>query len=223
MLPSSGIGERVILNAYINSVLFSPISQHPEVSWKFLRKIECLINVENFFFNQISRSTNRFLTLGIALTFRSSVGRSLAARATLVASGRAHVSATGFTPLHSMHVDHLGCIYHVAARLGDARLHQLPSRVLRVCMCACICEKGSFPAYVHTHIFIPVPRRSADPVSRVDNGGRHAEMRAATVLRLCLRSVAGATPSVFIASCLIAAESSRKKFFWGDKKLQNIF
>lgn len=117
-------------------------------------------------------------------------------------------------PLFSylMHVDRLGCIYHAAARfgLGDARLPASVAcvrnvaracvllRVLTSCPSACM--------YIRTcvHARHGAARRGAarsrGPVSRVDNGGRHAEMRAATVLRLCLRSVARATcatPSAF--------------------------
>lgn len=63
----------------------------------------------------------------------------------------------------------------------------LPSRVRKVRVLHTSAYALS-RVYVHTE----VTGEKRGPVSRVDNGGRHAETRTATVLRLCLRSAARA-------------------------------
>lgn len=137
-----------------------------------------------------------------------------------MARRRAHACSTAAGPVpippspfsYLMHVDRLGCIYHAAARLGlgDARSPASVAcvrNVARACMlrrvltsaCMHVCNVNT---YVRARATGPRMARSRGPVSRVDNGGRHAETRAATVLRLCLRSVARATCATPSASVL---------------------
>lgn len=109
---------------------------------------------------------------------------------------------------HLMHVDRLGCIYHAAARLGlgDARSPATVARVLRRVLISYVYVRTC----VHARRAPDGAARSRGPVSRVDNGGRHAETRAATVLRLCLRSVARATCATPSASVLPPRRAMRR-------------
>lgn len=117
-----------------------------------------------------------------------------------------------------MHVDRLGCIYHAAARFGlsDARL---PASVAYVRSILRVCCNVSLPPRVCTCMHarrVPDGPRSRGPVSRVDNGGRHAETRAATVLRLYLRSVARATcatPSASVFPLRLALQRNAQVIF----------